>query len=288
MTRYLVCALVLLYAGPLCAGTEGDFLQQGQAYLAEKAYDEAVKAFKQAIRIDPKAADAYKGLGLSYYNLGNGETAIFPQILEEAIAAYNQALSISPDAETLYNLGMSYLMTGEVTQARSVKQRLYPLDRDKANLLSFIIGAESDTPNYGRHSTTLLRSEEGEQRTAVKVHDRQVWVPVSFAHRGRSASAWLLLDTGATNTLISTALARQLGVGATELTGGMARLADGSLVRTGDVVVDQVRVGPKEKRDLKVKIIPSAGDQGIGLLGLDFLGEFLFTIDSKNGVIRWQ
>lgn len=128
----------------------------------------------------------------------------------------------------------------------------------------------------------------GQQRTAVKVQNNQIWVPVAFGHKGRTITAWLLLDTGATNTSISPALARRLGVQATETTGGKAMLADGSMVLTNHVIVDHVTVGPKVKRDLNVQIMPRSGNEETGLLGMNFLGEFPHIIEAKAGIIRWQ
>ena len=128
----------------------------------------------------------------------------------------------------------------------------------------------------------------GQQRTIVKVHNNQIWVPVTFAHKGRTVAALLLLDTGATNTSISPALARRLDIQAAETTGGAANLADGSVVRTAYVVVENTTVGPKAKRSLNVQIMPRAGNEETGLLGMDFLGDFPHIIEAKSGVIRWQ
>src|SRR5450631_2777393 len=66
----------------------------------------------------------------------------------------------------------------------------------------------------------------GQQRTAVKVQNNQIWVPVTIAHRGRTVTTLLLLDTGATNTSISPALARRLGVQTSETSSGRASLAE--------------------------------------------------------------
>lgn len=128
----------------------------------------------------------------------------------------------------------------------------------------------------------------GHQRTAIKVQNNQIWVPVAFAHKGRSVASWLLLDTGATNTSISPALARRLGVQTAETTGGQARLADGSMVQTSHVVVDHVTVGPKVKRAVNVQIMPRSGNEETGLLGMDFLGDFPHIIDARAGIVRWQ
>jgi len=128
----------------------------------------------------------------------------------------------------------------------------------------------------------------GQQRTVVKVQNNQIWVPVALGHKGRTVTALLLLDTGATNTSISPALARRLGIQSTETTSGKARLADGSSVRTAHVIVDSVSVGPKLKRNLDVQIMPRSGDEETGLLGFNFLGEFPHIIEAKAGIIRWQ
>lgn len=128
----------------------------------------------------------------------------------------------------------------------------------------------------------------GQQRTAVKVQNNQVWVPVTIAHKGRAVTTLLLLDTGATSTSISPALARRLGVQSTETTSGRANLADGSTVQTAHVVVDHVTVGPKAKRHLNVQIMPRFGDEETGLLGMNFLGDFPHIIEARAGTIRWQ
>ena len=128
----------------------------------------------------------------------------------------------------------------------------------------------------------------GQQRTAVKMINNQIWVPVTLGHKGRMVTTWLLLDTGATNTSISPALAQRLGIQAADTNSGKATLADGRMVQTAHVVIDHVTTGPKVKRDLNVQILPRAGDEETGLLGMNFLSEFPHIVDTKAGIIRWQ
>ena len=68
--------------------------QSGFCYLDYDFYDEAVEAFKQAIRIDPNDATTYTSLGLSYNQLGRRN---------EAIEAYKQAIRIKPDYASAYS-----------------------------------------------------------------------------------------------------------------------------------------------------------------------------------------
>jgi len=143
-------------------------------------------------------------------------------------------------------------------------------------------------PTKYRTKMKISSGMYGQQRTTVNVQNNQIWVPVTIGHKGSSVTAMLILDTGATNTSISPALARRLGVQAAETTGGKAKLADGSMVQTSHVVVDHVMVGPKVKRSLNVQIMPRSGDEETGLLGMNFLGDFPHIIDARAGIIRWQ
>jgi hypothetical protein len=87
-------------------------------------------------------------------------------------------------------------------------------------------------PQKYRNKMQVTGGNSGQQRTTIKVVNNQVWVPVTITHRGRSASTWLLLDTGATNTSISPALAQRLGIQPAETVGGSATLADGRVVHS--------------------------------------------------------
>jgi len=65
-------------------------------------YKEAMKSFKQAIRIDPDSAYAHSSLGAAYIESGK---------YKEAIDAYKQAIKINPDdAEVHADLGAAYIL----------------------------------------------------------------------------------------------------------------------------------------------------------------------------------
>lgn len=60
---------------------------RGAAYLEKNDYDNAIKEFDQAIKLDPKQYDAWQRRGLSYQQKGQ---------LDEALDDYSQALSLNP------------------------------------------------------------------------------------------------------------------------------------------------------------------------------------------------
>jgi clan AA aspartic protease (TIGR02281 family) len=96
----------------------------------------------------------------------------------------------------------------------------------------------------------------------------------------------MLVDTGATRTLISTALAKRAGIGNSGLR-DLVHTANGdAIVMTG--VAESVSVGGASLANVPVYIqgaySPALGDSIDGLLGLSFLGNFQLHIG--NGLLQ--
>ena len=72
----------------------------GVAYSNINHYDDAVAALREALRINPEDAEAWNNLGATYRDLRR---------YDAAIAAYREALRINPeDTKAWYNLGLVY------------------------------------------------------------------------------------------------------------------------------------------------------------------------------------
>jgi len=81
---------------------------------------EAIDAYKIAIRLDPKYAPAYGGLGDVYFNSGKWE---------EGLAAYKEQVRLEPNsAEAQYNLGYAYNAMGRHGEAFAPLVRATSLD----------------------------------------------------------------------------------------------------------------------------------------------------------------
>lgn len=137
----------------------------------------------------------------------------------------------------------------------------------------------------------VLVTKAASIETPVRVTPQgHVLVPVTFYHRGKSAKATLILDTGATNTIISEKTATVLGIQGEDVRRGSSRVADGRSVPSYEVTLDTIKVGPKELSQAPVAIIPFAGERADhdGLLGMSFLKAFRYQVDLSSQKIIWR
>ena len=149
-----------------------------------------------------------------------------------------------------------------------------------------------------------LRRQEDEERQRRAEHDRlqemratetpvtiannQILVPVAFANGGLETSAQLIMDTGATHTVLYRPIANLLNI--LTVAKGQSKVAGGQAVHSEVGKVDAMRVGPITARDFPVVILSFEGGTPAygGLLGMDFLSRVDYTIDYDSQVMRWK
>ena len=91
--------LLALMTSAQCQQTAEDWFNKGIVLYNQDKYDEAIKAFDEAIKLDPKYAYAWNGKGIALADQGK---------YDEAIEAYDEAIKLDPkDARTWYNKGIT-------------------------------------------------------------------------------------------------------------------------------------------------------------------------------------
>lgn len=124
--------------------------------------------------------------------------------------------------------------------------------------------------------------------TPVVIRNNQVLVAVQVGQGAERKELTLLLDTGATHTVLHRDAVESLDLAPGKPV--LSQLAGGQMIESELVNVGYLRVGPIEQRPAPVLIIDHRlpGSPVHGLLGLDFLKQHPHQIDYQRQRIRWQ
>lgn len=143
-------------------------------------------------------------------------------------------------------------------------------------------------PEKYRSSATPVRSKPlaAVQKASAPLRIRGN-VAVVQARINDSAYVNLIVDTGASNTMISSAVARDLGIDleAAHPT-AMFQTANG-IISAPTVTLDSIEVQGMEVRGLTVSV-QDISPEVSGLLGLDFLQHFRMDIDHQNALLHLE
>lgn len=126
----------------------------------------------------------------------------------------------------------------------------------------------------GKHTVKLIR--RGNSLTANALLNRKV-------------NANLIVDTGATDTVISSSLAKKIGISVNKGKDVVCQVADGRSVRGKQVNIREIRVGGARVYNVQAVVLDS-GEMGNspGLLGMSFLDNFVFKIDTEKELLVLQ
>jgi len=124
--------------------------------------------------------------------------------------------------------------------------------------------------------------------TRILLEGKTIFVPAVLDFGDHQVKTLLVLDTGASSTVITIPLAERLGIQPTPTT--KVQVAGGKSIKAQAITLDSLRVGPHTLRDVRTLIIRHQGAQSSvqGFLGMDFLSQFPFSIDLQQNVIHWE
>jgi tetratricopeptide (TPR) repeat protein len=102
----------------------------GAAYMNQQLFEKGLKAFQQAVELDPKLTIARLNEGIAFLNL---------QKIDEARAALEDALKQDPrNPNAWYNLGLLYKNTGDAQAAIDAFRHVVEIDANDADTWYFL------------------------------------------------------------------------------------------------------------------------------------------------------
>ena len=105
-----------------------DFLVEGHEFLKLQKDREAIKAFKESIKLNPNMAESYYGLGFSNFRLGR---------FRDASDAFKNAVTLDPEmAKAHYGLSLAYQELGNTKGLLDEYRILERLDKTLAKKLA--------------------------------------------------------------------------------------------------------------------------------------------------------
>ncbi|HKY06801.1 MAG TPA: retropepsin-like aspartic protease [Candidatus Binatia bacterium] len=178
------------------------------------------------------------------------------------------------------NGNVGWIKASDNRGAARINEHFRSLPKDAVS-----VGPPSSEPPSGSTpaSTSTAEPTGGAITIPVKIERSKVLVPVTLTNGDSSATGTLVVDTGASQTMISTRMAKDLRLPAIDT---QLRRGIGGSVVTGIGQVESIKVGGAEMKNMRISINDgSNGFGGEGLLGFDFLGRFNMSVDSEKKVM---
>jgi predicted aspartyl protease len=131
-------------------------------------------------------------------------------------------------------------------------------------------------------------TKKNKHETRVTVVGNQVLVPVTIQSDTRKIEVLLLLDTGASITVLHRDVADKLKL--KPFKKGLAQVVGGSTIPMAVAKVKLMETGGVRKKNLHAGIIDYQGAKAShqGLLGMDFLQGMKYNIDYQKQIIQWK
>ncbi|MGE5192996.1 MAG: TIGR02281 family clan AA aspartic protease [Deltaproteobacteria bacterium] len=142
------------------------------------------------------------------------------------------------------------------------------------------------TSSFAANVKQLKTMEEAVKSDLIKLENEtnSLWVNVMINDKHKKR---MIVDSGATTISLSDKMARDMGI-KPDANGTPVRvsLADGRVVPATMVKLDSVQVGKFTVQDVECCVLSPEAPDAPPLLGMSFLGQFKFEVDTAQGELK--
>ncbi|PSL15842.1 aspartyl protease [Marinobacterium halophilum] len=144
-----------------------------------------------------------------------------------------------------------------------------------------------DAQKGARGEVAAIEAEMASLEQRANVNGNSVQVPVTLRYLGKTKTVNLIVDTGASRTVLHQSAVRSLG--AVGKPAGFAQVVGGARIPTSLIPVDGLSFGPVDQGKSELLVIePTAAPGYDGLLGMDILSQLKYEIDMQRKVVIWH
>ncbi len=148
--------------------------------------------------------------------------------------------------------------------------------------------ARKSIARHVRENDRTLDQSVDRVETAIIIRNNQILLPVILGYRSKEIKVLLLLDTGASMTVLHHDIAEDLSI--QQMTPAVMFSAEGRPIASNLAHLDYIKIGSLKKENVLVSIIehkdPSVDRHG--LLGMNVLRDFEYQVDFRRKKIIWR
>lgn len=173
------------------------------------------------------------------------------------------------------------------TELEADRQRQYERELEQQRQLELELQQAAEREAAER-KLEEQRAGQKKLQTPIRIEGNRIFVPVTLGNNGVEVEALLLLDTGASQTVVHREVAVQLNIVA--LKKGLSQVAGGRQIYTELGAIDYLKIGPHTLKNATILIINHEGPpvNFKGMLGMNFLKNFKYELNFEKQLILWQ